>query len=248
MDWRDDAFVLTAQRFGEGDAVLDVLTRDHGRHLGLVKGGMSKTRRADLQPGNLLSVEWKARLSDHLGRFEVEPVRAYASLAMDSAIALAALAAAAAVATACLPERERHTAVFDGFSVLMEAIAGDDAELTAAVYVKWEMGLLQDLGFALDLTRCAVTGSREDLTFVSPRTGRAVTRATGAPYAERLLRLPPFLLGSQAGHPDAAELCDGLRLTGHFLLQSVLEPHGRDLPRARQTYVDLILRLTGRAA
>ncbi|MCC6919722.1 MAG: DNA repair protein RecO [Alphaproteobacteria bacterium] len=242
MDWQDEAFVLSAARFGEGDAVLEALTRAHGRHLGLVKGGMSKTKRPVLQTGNRLSVEWKARLSDHLGRYEAEPLRAYASLALDSAPALAALTAASAVASACLPEREPHAAIFEGFGVLMEAIAFGDPVVAAAIYVKWEAGLLQDLGFGLDLSRCAVSGTRDDLAFVSPRSGRAVNRAAAGDYASRLLRLPAFLLGSQAGDPDAAALADGFRLTGHFLAQSVLAPHGRDLPAARGHYVDLATR------
>lgn len=242
MDWQDEAFVLSAARFGESDAMVELLTREHGRHLGLVKAGMAKTRRAMLQPGNRVVVEWKARLSEHLGRFEVEPVRAYASLALDSAPALAALSAAAAVASACLPERELHPAVFEGFSVLMDMVAAGDAALTAAVYVKWEAGLLQDLGFGLDLTRCAVTGTSDDLAFVSPRSGRAVNRAAAGGYTDRLLRLPAFLLASQAGDAEGADLADGFRLTGHFLAQSVLAPHNRDLPVARGHYVDLALR------
>ncbi len=242
MDWEDEGFVLSAARFGESDAMLEVLTRRHGRHLGLVKAGMSKTRRAHLQPGNRLTVEWKARLSEHLGRFEVEPIRAYASLALDSAPALAALTAAAAVASACLPERELHPAVFEGFGVLMDVMAAGDPATTAAVYVKWEAGLLQDLGFGLDLSRCAVTGTADDLAYVSPRTGRAVNRSAAGVYADRLLRLPAFLLASQAGDAGPGDLADGFRLTGHFLSESVLAPHNKGLPAARGHYVDLALR------
>lgn len=242
MDWQDEGFVLSLARFGDADAIVDVLTREHGRHLGLVKGGMSKTRRAELQVGNRLSLEWKARLADQLGRYEAELVRAYSSLALDSGFALAGLTAAAAIAAAALPERERHAAVFDAFAVLMEALTCGEAELGAAVYVRWEAGLLQDLGFGLDLARCAVTGGSEDLAYVSPRTGRAVTRAAGEPHRERLLRLPPFLLGSQMGLPGDTDLADGFRLTGHFLDQSVLAPHRRDMPAARHHFAGLALR------
>ena len=242
MDWQDDGFILSAARFGESDAVLDILTRAHGRHLGLVKGGMSKTRRADLQPGNRVSVEWKARLSDQLGRYDIEPVRAYASLALDSPIALAGLSAVTSVAAVCLPEREQHPAVFEGFGMVMEALTGAAPYVAPLVYVRWEAGLLQDLGFGLDLARCAVTGSTDDLAFVSPRTGRAVTRAAALPYANRLLPLPGFLLGSQAGDMDPASLADGFRLTGHFLRQSVLDPNGKALPGARDYFADLATR------
>lgn len=242
MDWQDDGFVLSASRFGDADAVLELLTHEHGRHLGLVKGGMSKSRRADLQPGNLVHVEWKARLSEQLGRFEVEIQRPYASIALDSAKAMAGVSAAVAMASASLPEREAHPGVFEGLAVLMEALTGDDESIAPAIYVKWEAGLLQDLGFGLDLSRCTVSGSGDDLAFVSPRTGRAVARAAAGIYADRLLQLPAFLLGSQAGDPTREDIAAGLKLTGHFLDRAVLTPHNRSMPTARTYYADLITR------
>lgn len=243
MDWQDQGFILSAARFGEADAILDVLTRSHGRHLGLMKGGSSRTRRAEVQTGNLVTLEWRARLADQLGNFTIEVDRPYAALALDSQAALAGLSAAAAMSAAALPEREAHPKVFEAFGVLMDALtAGGDPGFGAAIYVKWEAGLLQDLGFGLDLASCAVTGTLDDLTHVSPRTGRAVSREAAAPYGDRLLRLPAYLLGTQAGDPDTAALRDGFRLTGHFLAQSVLEPHRRVLPPARGHYADLVLR------
>lgn len=243
MDWQDDGYVLSAARFNEADAILDVLTRRHGRHLGLLKGGLSRGRRADIQAGNLLSLEWRARLADHLGNFTAEIARPHAAFALDSQAALLGLSAAAAVAAACLPEREPHPNLFDAFGILLEALtSGEDPAFGAAVYVKWEAGLLQDLGFGLDLASCAVTGTLDDLTHVSPRTGRAVSRDAARPYGDRLLRLPPFLLGTQAGEADREALADGFRLTGHFLTQSVLGPHRRALPPTRGQYLDLILR------
>ncbi len=242
MDWQDQGFILSAARFGESDAILDVLTRTHGRHLGLMKGGLARARRADIQTGNHVSVEWRARLSDQLGNYTLEMVRPYASLALDSQAALAGLSAAAAVAAASLPEREAHPNVFDATAVLIEALTAGSLAFGAAVYVKWELGLIQDLGFGLDLASCAVTGVTDDLTHVSPRSGRAVSREAAAPYGDRLLRLPAFLLGSQAGSPDPQSVADGLRLTGHFLSQSVLEPHRRELPHARGVFVDLVTR------
>lgn len=242
MDWLDEGFVLSVARFGDNDAIVDALTLRHGRHLGLVKGGMSKARRADLQIGNRLSLAWKARLSDQLGRYEAELVRPYASLALDSALALHGLTAAAAMAAACLPEREHHAAVFEGLGVLLDSLTLGATDLGPVIYVRWEAGLLQDLGFGLDLTRCAVTGATDNLTYVSPRTGRAVTDASGAHYKERLLRLPPFLLGSQGGQPEGADLADGFRLTGHFIEQSVLAPHNRAIPLERTYFADLATR------
>ena len=242
MDWQDRGFILSAARFGESDAILDILTHSHGRHLGLMKGGLARTRRADIQTGNLVSDEWRARLPDQLGNYTLEIVRPYAALALDSQAALAGLSSAAAVATASLPEREAHPNVFDATEVLIEALIGSDIAFGAAVYVKWELGLIQDLGFGLDLGSCAVTGVLDDLTHVSPRTGRAVSREAAEPYGERLLRLPPFLLGSQAGEPDPQSVADGLRLTGHFLSQSVLAPHRRELPHVRGVFVDLVAR------
>ena len=242
MDWQDQGIILSASRFGESDAILEVLTLRHGRHLGLIKAGMARGRRAEIQTGNLVSIEWRARLSEQLGNYTLELVRPYAALALDSQIGLAGLAAAAAVAGASLPEREPHPNVFGATQVLMEALTGSSPSTGAAVYVKWELGLIQDLGFGLDLASCAVTGVTDDLTHVSPRTGRAVTREAALPYGNRLLALPAFLLGAQAGDVDAETLGDGFRLTGHFLSQSVLAPYRRDVPAARGIFIDLILK------
>ncbi len=242
MDWTDEAYALSLRKFGEADAILEVFARDHGRHLGLVKGGASKSKRADLQPGNRLRVAWKARLADHLGRFDAEASRSFAGLALDDPFALAGIASACAVAAAALPERERHVAVFDAFGVLLDALVGEPHAVAAAVYVRWELGLLADLGFGLDLGRCVVTGSTEDLAFVSPRTGKAVSRAAAAPYEGKLLALPPFLLGAQTGIPTSRDLRDGFGLTGHFFDRSVLVPNGREVPSARAHFADLATR------
>ncbi len=242
MDWQDVGFVLSASRFGDTDAVLEVLTENHGRHMGLVKGGLSKTRRAMLQPGNQVSVAWQARLSEHLGRFDVEPLRAYASLALDSGRALAGIAAAAALGSAVLPERESHPAAAEGLAVLIQALTGGNGTIAPAIFVKWELGLLQELGFGLDLSVCAVSGAREGLALVSPRTGRAVTRDAAGTYAGRLLPLPGFLIEGTGVTPSPHDIADGFRLTRHFLLQSVLEPHGKTMPPARDRYVDMVTR------
>lgn len=236
MEWTDEAIVLGAKRHGDAHAVLSVLSREHGRHLGLVRG----TRRLGgaLQPGNSLRVTWRGRLSDHLGTYTVEPAGDRAGAAMDNALALAALASACAVASAALPEREAHQAVYESFRILLDAL--HDRDLWPALYVRWEVGLLQDLGFGLDLSRCAVTGARDDLSHVSPRTGRAVSAAAAAPYEGRLLDLPPFLLGRQAGAVTRADVLAGLRLGGFFLDQRIFAPYNRPLPPARVRLAELL--------
>jgi DNA repair protein RecO (recombination protein O) len=244
MDWNDDGIVLSTRRHGESAAILECLTREHGRHLGLVRGGSSSKRRGDLQAGNLLHLRWRGRLSEHLGTFEFELDEAHAVHALDDACSLAAISAVAAVAAAVLPEREPHAPVFEALIVLLNAIRIGDPHIWAPVYVRWELGLLTELGFGLDLSRCASTGTLDLLDYVSPRSGRAVSREAGAPYASRLLRLPQFLLGTQAGGASTEEIMAGLTLTSHFLEKDVLAPHDKDMPLARGRFVDLIGRLS----
>jgi DNA repair protein RecO (recombination protein O) len=232
MEWSDEAIVLSSRAHGETAAVLEVLTRDHGRHLGLVHGGGSRKSKPALQPGNTLHVTWRARLSEQLGSFHVELARARAGELMDNRAALAGLNAFTAIAAAAMPERQAHAPVFAAAEILLDAMVATDALHWLALYVRWEAGLLEALGFGLDLSECAATGQTDDLTYVSPRTGRAVSRDAAGIYAARLFRLPGFLLASQnpAG-PD--EIAAGLALTGHFLLDRVLTPHGREMPAAR---------------
>lgn len=240
MEWNDESVVLAARRHGEAAAYVELLTRAHGRHAGLVLGGWSRRQRGVLQPGNEVAARWRARLAEHLGTLTVELVRARASAHLDDPLRLAGLAAACATARAALPEREPHTPLYDGFLSLMDAI--ETSEVWPAIYVRWEVELLKELGFGLDLRRCAVTGSGDDLAYVSPRTGRAVSRAAAAPYRERLLRLPAFLLASQAGEVDAASTADGLALTGHFLERHVFGQQAGRSPAARTRLVDRFAR------
>lgn len=236
MDWSDDGIVLSARKLGESAAVVNLLTRAHGRHAGLVRGGAGRRWRGVLQPGNQVAAVWRARLSEHLGTYTVEPARERLSALLDDPLRLAALSAAAAVAEVALPEREPHPVLFEGLLSLLDALERSPA--WAAVYVRWEVELLKELGFGLDLSRCAATGTTEDLAFVSPRSGRAVSAAAAAPYADRLLRLPRFLLGSQGGKAEAAHIADGLALTGFFLERHVLAPAQVRLPPARIRLVE----------
>jgi DNA repair protein RecO (recombination protein O) len=224
MDFTDTAIVLSRRRHGESDSILSVLTRDHGRHLGLVKGGAGRRQGPQLEIGNRLSVHWRARLSEQLGTFQVEMETAFAARLIDDPDRLAALSAAVAVIDATLPEREPHADVFADLADFIEALA-DGSMDWAMLHVRWELKLLADLGFGLNLSRCAVSGAKTGLAFVSPKTGRAVTREAAGPYAERLLKLPAFLLeGAGPASPTRTELRDALRLTGHFLMEHLLPP------------------------
>ncbi|HEY0281667.1 MAG TPA: DNA repair protein RecO [Rhizomicrobium sp.] len=233
MEWSDDAIVLSVRPHGESSAILEALTRTHGRHLGLVRGGASRRTRPVLQPGNSVRAQWRARLSEHLGSFTVEPVRARAGDLMEGREKLVGLNALTAIAGAALPERESHAPVFEVANILLDAMMEDGLAHWGPLYVRWEAGLLEALGFGLDLSHCAATGTMENLRFVSPRSGRAVSGEAGAPYAGRLFALPAFLLGSQNGEVAPGELAAGLALTGHFLLERVLRPQGKDIPGAR---------------
>src|SRR5271154_1949324 len=225
MDWRDTGFVLTARRHGESALIVELLTEAHGHHAGLVRGGQSPKRRALLQPGNLIAANWRGRLPEHLGAFDIELLRPHAAGLIDDPDRLAALAAAAALIALALPEREPHGDVYQGFAALLAALDSAD---WAAHYVAWECTLLAALGFGLDLTACAATGVNDDLAYVSPRSGRAGSRSAGAPSHDKLLPLPGFLWRDAPA--DGAGLMAGLTLTGHFLHHHLLEPQGRALP------------------
>ena len=234
MDWQDDGFVLAARRHGESDAILTLLTREHGRHLGIVKGGSGKRQRAVVEIGNRVTADWHARLSEHLGRFAVELAAPHAALCLDDPARLAALSSACATLDAALPEREPHPDIFDEFALLAAALSERAPDWPAA-FVRWEARLLSALGFGLDLTQCALTGETEGLAFVSPKTGRAVTAEAAGLHRERLLALPAFLWRRQddVGRDDVVA---GLRLTGHFLERNVFAhaiKHGAAEARAR---------------
>jgi DNA repair protein RecO (recombination protein O) len=234
MEWHDSGFVLAARRHGESAVIVELLTREHGRHAGLVRGGQSPKMRAALQPGNEVAAIWRGRLAEHLGSIVCEVVRAHAACVLDDPDRLAGLAAAAALVAAALPEREPHPDVFASFRQLLETL--DSPADWPMCYVEWERDLLAALGFGLDLGRCAVTGATTDLAYVSPRTGRAVSLAAGLPYHDRLLALPDFLWSDAPADPDQVAL--GMALTGHFLMHHIFVPQGRVLPAARSRLAD----------
>ncbi len=235
MDFQEEAFVLSARAHGDTGAVVDLLTQGHGRRSAYVAGGASRKMRPFLQPGARVVADYRARTSDHLGAARLEPMGEGPSALFDDALALTGLAAAAAVAQGVLPERESHPGVFLAFEAQMAAFALPS--VWPAIFVRFEAGLLDDLGFGLDLTRCAATGGVDDLIYVSPRTGRAVSRQAGAPYADKMLTLPPFMLGAQAGLVEG-DVKAGFDLTGHFLEQFVFHPLNKPLPPARVWMLD----------
>jgi DNA repair protein RecO (recombination protein O) len=238
MEWHDRAFVLAARRHGENGAIVELLTEQHGRHAGLVRGGQSPKLRAVLQPGNEVAAVWRGRLSEHLGTVACELIRPHAAGLLDDPDRLAGLTAAASLVAAALPEREPYPDVFASFGSLLRAF--DSAADWSARYVGWERDLLADLGFGLDLGRCAVSGVTSDLAYVSPRTGRAVSRAAGLPYRDKLLALPRFLWCDEPADRRQIEL--GMKLTEHFLVHHVFVPQGRTLPAARSRLAERMAR------
>ncbi|GAB4521197.1 MAG: DNA repair protein RecO [Amphiplicatus sp.] len=237
MQFTDEAIVLSARPHGENHAVVELFTPAHGRWAGLVYGGQGRRMQPVLQPGNGVRAEWKGRLSDSLGHFSLELARARAAALMQDRLSLAALSAACAVAAACLPEREAHARAYHAMGVLLDNL--DDAQVWPALMARWELGLLAELGFGLTLDRCAATGARENLIYVSPRSACAVSAEAGAPYKEKLLPLPAFLRG-ESTEASRAEACDALKTTGYFIETRILHLAGRQLPEARARLLELL--------
>lgn len=243
MHWSDEGLILGARRHGETSIILELMTREHGRHLGLVHGGRSKRMQPVLQPGNSVQATWRARLDENLGVYAVEAGEMRAARYLASAIALYGVATMATLLR-LLPERDPHPRLYDAASVLADHLA--DADLAPALFVRFEVALLAELGVGLDLASCAATGSTQDLIYVSPKSGRAVSRDPGDPYKDRLLILPPFLRGrSEGNEPTAAEVEAGFALTSFFLGQHVFAPGGISEPEERVRFVALATRRDG---
>lgn len=238
MEWRDEGVLLAVRPHGENAAIIEMFTPEHGRYAGVVRGGASRRMTPILQPGAQLDVTWRARLEAHLGAFTVEPLKTRAAEALADRVALAGLASVCALLSFTLPEREPHSALYARSVALLDGLG---AENWAQAYLGWEMALLEEMGFALDLSSCAVTGARDGLAYVSPRTGRAVSAAGAGDWVDRLLPLPACLLNSGPATPE--EIDQGLRLTGHFLEHHLTPALGdKPMPAARQRLVDLIAR------
>ena len=235
MNWSDEGIVLSARKYGESAAIVTLLTRENGRHAGLVRGGAGSRARGIYQTGNLVSVEWRARLSEHLGTYTCELLQPHAALLMSERLPLLALTSAAALVERLLPEREPHPDTFASFTALIEVLSAGGNWLSR--YVEWELGLLNQLGYGLDLTECAATGATDDLVYVSPKTGCAVSAGAGAPYREKLFDLPPFFRVEDL-NPPADDIRTGLRVTGHFLARCAKDADTGELPRSRASFVD----------
>lgn len=235
MHWSDEGIVLSARAHGESSAIVELLTRDHGRHLGLVRGGRSRMQRPVLQPGNLVRAEWRARLDEHLGNYVVEGLTLRAAQLMETRASVFGLSWISALLR-LLPERDPHPALYETLGIVLDNLG--DADIGPALMVRLELAMLAELGFGLDLTCCAATGVREQLIYVSPRSARAVSRQAGAPYADRMLPLPSFLITSDGlAHPSLQDIQHGFRLTGYFLMRDVYEPRGITMPDARASYM-----------
>lgn len=233
MEWEGEGVVLSARRHGETSLILDVLTRAEGRASGLLKGGARGRKGGAVQPGDQTALRWRARLAEHLGNFQCETLKSRAARLFGDKRALLGLASALAMAR-LLPEREAHPRAYDGLVLVLDALGAE--EDWPAAYVRWELGLLDELGYGLDLDACAATGERHDLVYVSPKSGRAVGRKAGAPYHDKLLKLPGFLKGQ--GPTDMAAVRDGLHLVGFFFERRLFEPQGRAMPLARARFLE----------
>jgi DNA repair protein RecO (recombination protein O) len=236
MEWTAPGIVVATAPYGEGDALAAIFSEAHGVFRGLARGGQSRGQAGVWQVGNLVEARWVARLADQLGSLTAELVHPSAALAMPDPLSLAVLAASCAVAEGALPEREPHAKIFRGLLHLIVHL--DQGRAGVAALAGWELGLLAELGYGLDLSACAVTGAAEDLAYVSPRTGRAVSAAAAGIWRDRLLRLPGFLL--RPATQDASDLQDALRLTGHFLTRDVFGVRHRALPAARLRLAEMI--------
>jgi DNA repair protein RecO (recombination protein O) len=239
MEWRDEGIILGTRRHGETSAILEVMTLKHGRHLGLVRGGRSRKLQPLLQPGNEVELIWRARLDEHLGMFVVEGRELNAARLFESSAAVYGLQLLAAHLR-LLPERDPHARLYETLKLLISHL--DDPASAAELVIRFELSLLDDLGFGLDLQRCAASGAREGLAYVSPKTGRAVSREAGEPWHDKLLPLPAFL-SPAAGRPaDQAALDQAFRLTGYFFARHVYEPRALTEPEARMGFIAAVRR------
>ena len=239
MQWTDEGIVLGVKRHGEANAILELMTRAHGRHLGLVRGGTGSRLRPVLQPGNRISTTWRARLDEHLGHYVVEGLDARAASFLPVSHALYGMTHLAALCR-LLPERDPHPQIHAALDDVLEGLL--DPRQAGVRVVRFELHLLAELGFGLDLATCAATGTDRDLAYVSPKSGRAVSRQAGEPWKDRLLALPAFLCDKRAHDPSQQEIADGFALTGFFLVRHVLEPRGLGLADARASFITVLQR------
>ncbi len=244
MEWVDVGYIISIRPHGETSAVVSVLTRDHGRYSGYVKGAFSKTKRAILDLGNEVEVRWVSRVEDSLGYFDFELIKAHSVAFLNEPLKLYALQSACSLADQTMAEREKHESVYEGFKILVSHMK---SEVWAETYIFWELALIRELGFGLDLRSCAATGNvdsdNDQLAYVSPKSGRAVSLSAGEPYKDKMLPLPPFLIGRVSDNPQ--DIVDGLRLTQYFLENRIYSETYQVIPEARQRFFDKFLKTIG---
>jgi DNA repair protein RecO (recombination protein O) len=246
MQWTDNGIVLGVRRHGEANAILELMTLEHGRHLGLVRGGAGSRLRPVLQPGNRVSATWRARLDDHLGIYAVEGLDLPAASYLGESHAVFGVTHLGALCR-LLPERDPHPQVHAALAETLDRLL--EPRVVGPLVVRFELQMLCDLGFGLDLDRCAATGTTADLAYVSPKSGRAVSREAGEPWRDRLLRLPPLLRGAVlASEPSADDIADGYALTGYFILRHDFDPRGLPLPQESASFIAAVCRASARGA
>jgi DNA repair protein RecO (recombination protein O) len=238
MEWAGEAVILGVKRHGETSVIAEVMTRDRGRHLGLLRNGRSRSMQPVLQPGNLVEVTWRARLDEHLGHFSMEPLSYRAAQLMENAASLHGVQALAALLR-LLPERDPHPHLYDMLNIVLDHL--NEPSGAGELYVRFELAVLNDLGFGLDLLQCAATGSHENLDYISPKSGRAVSREAGLPYRDKLFLLPDFLKASSREAANRESLIEAFRLTQFFLTRHVYEPRGIEPGTAREGFVQAVL-------
>ena len=239
MEWRDEGLIIGLSRHGENAAIVELMTREHGRHKGIVRGGRSQRMQPVLQPGNSVECTWRARIEEQLGTFTVEPLQTRAAAIMGSGLALQGVNLMGALLR-LLPERDPHPALYETAQIIASHL--DDNAAAPALMVRLEMAVLAELGFGLDLSECAATGTKEDLIYVSPKSGRAVSREAGEPWKDRLLPLPAFLTGLHESAPSPADIEAGFSLTGYFLERDVYLPRNMEVPPARRSFIGELAR------
>ncbi len=244
MEWRDEGLVIGVRRYGETSVIVELMTKSHGRHLGMVRGGLGRALRSVLQPGNRVEANWRARLENHMGAYKVEPLKSRAAKLIESDYALHGVAYLGALLR-LLPERDPQADLFEMAEVIADRL--DSLTEAPALLARFELELLAALGFGLDLSACALTGTRDDLAYVSPKSGRAVSRDAGAPWRDRLLRYPLFLREGTLTQ-DAGELAAAFALTGHFLARDVFTPRNMPPPPARSRYIEAACRANPKRA
>ncbi|GAB1581473.1 DNA repair protein RecO [Phyllobacterium phragmitis] len=240
MEWRDEGIILGTRRHGETSAIVELMTRAHGRHLGIVRGGRSRKQQPLLQPGNRVDALWRARLDEHLGTFQLEPLSFAAARLIEMPVALYGIQLAAAHLR-LLPERDPHPGLFETLAVVIEHF--DDPLAAGELLLRFEIMMLEELGFGLDLQSCAATGSREHLAYVSPKSGRAVSRDAGAPYADKLLPMPDFVPSTRIHATSVGEIDVAFRMTGYFLTRHVWEPRAMTPPEARAGFLSALAKV-----